>query len=220
VSADQFARLRQADWEDLESVESVTLPLLASLGSSPELLGALLEELRSDDEMLKLCEHYDALDKVVLYNDAETGVRLRLHVFLPGHFDRAHNHRWTFSSVVLRGSYRHSIFRTMEALSETTDPSALEPVLVRTESRNTPYTLHHSAIHSVVADPFTISLVLRGPAVKNRLLNLDRETGKTWWSYGAENESPTEADSHRMTAARLDEVANYLLDAGVIHNVR
>lgn len=216
MTAAQFARLRDVDWEDVASVEPATVPLLESLGSNPELLRGMLDEVRSNDDLLKLCEHYDVLDKVVLYNDAETGVRLRLHVFLPGYFDRAHNHRWTFSSLVLRGSYRHSIFRSSEGLSDAADPSALELVLLRTERANTPYTLHHSAVHSVVAEPFTISLVLRGPAVKNRLLNLDRETGKTWWSYGAQNESSEEIEKKRMTTERLDEVTAHLKKVGVI----
>jgi hypothetical protein len=60
-------------------------------------------------------------------------------------------------------------------------------------------------IHSVVAEPYTTSLVVRGPSVKDRFLVTDRRTGHAWWQYGATTEDPAESARKRMTAdqARL-----------------
>ena len=35
------------------------------------------------------------------------------------------------------------------------------------------------------AEPHTVSLIIRGPAVKDRFLVMDRKTGQSWWQYGA-----------------------------------
>ncbi|MGH3801323.1 MAG: hypothetical protein ACRDTD_14535, partial [Pseudonocardiaceae bacterium] len=39
---------------------------------------------------------------------------------------------------------------------------------VRTESTGDFYTLHHTMIHSVTTQPYTTSLIVRGPEVKDR----------------------------------------------------
>jgi hypothetical protein len=48
--------------------------------------------------------------KLVLHDDADLGVRLRLHLYRGGFFDRPHNHRWSFASRILHGGYRHRLF--------------------------------------------------------------------------------------------------------------
>jgi hypothetical protein len=64
----------------------------------------------------------------------------------------------------------------------------------------------------VVAEPFTVSLVLRGPAVKDRFLVMDRITGESWWQYGASQESTDNAEQKRMSAERLRELTGWLRD--------
>jgi len=44
-------------------------------------------------------------------------------------------------------------------------------------------------VHAVVAEPFTVSLVVRGPAVKNRFLVMDRKTGEELVAVRAAQES-------------------------------
>jgi hypothetical protein len=72
------------------------------------------------------------------------------------------------------------------------------------------YALHHAMVHAVVAEPFTVSLVIRGPAVKDRFLVMDRTTGQSWWQYGAAWESGAQAERKRMSLARLGEVTGWL----------
>jgi hypothetical protein len=61
-----------------------------------------------------------------------------------------------------------------------------------------------------VAEPYTVSLVVRGPTVKDRFLVMDRLTGKSWWQYGVAQESPEEAAKKRMSADRFREARRQL----------
>lgn len=123
--------LRSLDWEDIDAVEHATRKTLTAITEDPEAIRAALLMLPKQPELLRLCEHYDILDKIALYSD-ESGVRLRLHVFLPGYFDRPHNHRWSHASMIMRGEYRHYLFGNT-TLDETIDPDSLTALQVRQE---------------------------------------------------------------------------------------
>jgi hypothetical protein len=96
------------------------------------------------------------------------------------------------------------------------DPSILHAVHVRRESVGASYALHYSVIHAVVAEPGTVSLVVRGPAIADRFLVMDNATGRAWWQYGAARESLEDADRKRMTRSRLEELVASLNDWNVI----
>ena len=89
-----IAPLRTLDWDDIDAVEHATRKTLTQLADDQNVVRDALLALPERPELLALCEHYDILDKIVLYRDGG-GVRVRLHVFLPGYFDRPHNHRWS-----------------------------------------------------------------------------------------------------------------------------
>jgi hypothetical protein len=196
-----IADITALDWNDLAAVTATTDKLLTALDSDRQLLHGLTDTALADPHLLSLCEHYDILDKIILYDDP-TGWRLRLHVFLPGYFDRPHNHRWTYASRILHGSYTHTLYGTDETFSDQIDPTSLTPRMVRTEQPGDTYTLHHSMIHSVVAQPYTVTLIARGPAVKDRFLVTDRHTGHAWWQYGATREDPAETARKHMSPAQ------------------
>lgn len=205
--------LGSLDWEDIDAVAGAARKALAALTDDPEHLRAALLDLPERLDLLMLCEHYDILDKIVLHDDP-SGVRVRLHVFLPGYFDRPHNHRWSYASTILRGQYRHYLFGDAE-LDETIDPGSLRALMVRDEQPGSSYALHHAMVHAVVAEPYTVSLVIRGPAVKDRFLVMDRKTSKSWWQYGAGQESSSDAARKRMSATRLAEVTTKLHQWGL-----
>jgi hypothetical protein len=58
----------------------------------------------------------------------------------------------------------------------------------------------------VAAEPCTISLVVRGPTVKDRFLVMDRQTAESWWQYGAGQESAENAAKKRTSAERFREL--------------
>lgn len=205
--------LRSLDWEDIDTLEHATRKALTTITEDLGAIRAALLSLPERPELMTLCEHYDILDKIVLHSD-ESGIRLRLHVFLPGYFDRPHNHRWSYASMIMRGEYRHYLFGNT-TLDETIDPDSLTALQVRQEHVGTIYALHHTMVHAVVAAPFTVSLVLRGPAIKDRFLVMDRKTGASWWQYGANQESVTSAAEKQMSLERLANLTASLRDWGL-----
>jgi hypothetical protein len=154
--------LHSLNWDDTPAVDAATSKVLAALADDRDLLQRLAHQVPQDDHLSGLSEHYDILDKLVLHDDP-TGWRIRLHVFLPGYYDRPHNHRWTYSSRILRGSYHHTLYGLDDILDEAMDVSALQPYMVRTETAADSYTLHHRMIHAAVAEPHTVTLIVRGP---------------------------------------------------------
>jgi len=69
-------------------------------------------------------------------------------------------------------------------------------------------------IHSVTAHGEAVTLILRGPAVKDRFVVTDRATGKAWWQYGAATETPETAAAKRMTGNQLRDRITTLRAAG------
>jgi hypothetical protein len=205
--------LHSLDWEDIDAVEAATRKTMQALLDDPQPIRQALFALPERPELLKLCEHYDILDKIVLHDD-ESGVRLRLHVFLPGYFDRPHNHRWSYASTILRGQYRHYLFGDAE-LDEQVDPASLKALMVRQEHAGNAYALHHTMVHAVVAEPYTVSLVIRDSAVKDRFLVMDRKIGESWWQYGASVEPAYSAAQKRMSLERLNELTGWLRKWGL-----
>lgn len=201
------------DWDDIDAVEAKTRKVLDALTADPAAIRAVLRDIPRTPELLALAEHYDILEKIVLHDDP-AGFRVRLHVFLPGYFDRPHNHRWSYASTILRGQYRHHLFGNVE-LDEDVRPGDLDAVMVRQEQAGDAYALHHSMVHAVVAEPHTVSLVVRGPAVKDRFLVMDRQSGQSWWQYGAAKESEEEAAQKRMSLERFNELRGMFDEWGV-----
>lgn len=207
--------LQTLDWNNTEEVNDASTAVLNKLVSNPDVLRQALLTLPDCPELTVMCEHYDILDKLVLHND-ETGFRVRAHLFLPGYFDRPHTHRWSYTALIGTGGYKHVLYGTGEELNDSTDARTLQPRMVRYEQAGSSYTLHHSMIHAVTAEPYTISWVVRGPAVKDRFVVSDRVTGKSWWQYGNQQEDPAEAAAKRMSPQHLQEVVGRILNSKAI----
>lgn len=209
-----FAPLTGLDWNDLTTVTTVATGLLDRLDSDRPLLGQLATLITESSSLIGLCEHYDILDKLVLHDD-KSGWRLRLHVFLEGYFDRPHNHRWIYTSRILSGSYTHTLYGIDHGFTDKIDVASLTPRQVRVEEPGDTYTLHHSMIHSVTAHGETVTLILRGPAVKDRFVVTDRVTGKAWWQYGAATESAEAATAKRMSSDQIRDRIEALRSSGI-----
>jgi hypothetical protein len=67
-------------------------------------------------------------------------------------FENAH---WTYSSRILHVSFHYTLYSTEDQLcdSDDIDVAGLQSRMVRTESVGDFYTLHHTVIHSVTAEP-------------------------------------------------------------------
>lgn len=111
-------RLRGLEWNDTAKAETTAADLLAHLAGDRTALRAAVEDTFADPHLRGLCEHYDILDKIVLHDD-ETGFRIRLHLFGSDHYDRPHNHRWTYSARLISADRQpHRLARKNEAVGE------------------------------------------------------------------------------------------------------
>ena len=200
--------------KDFEEFSSLSIEVLNFL-QSKHVLGGLLRNVKEDPYLFSLSEHYDILDKIVIYSNQKTGFRIRVHLFANGYFDRPHNHRWSYSSHILSGGYKHTIYH-LKPSEQAPIPSDLFPTLIRREQTGDLYTLHCSQYHSVVAETDTVSLVLRGPSEQDRFRVMDNVTNEAWWQYGAEKENHVERQNKQISHEQLHGAIEKLSQLGLI----
>jgi hypothetical protein len=202
--------LRSLDWEDVDAVEHATRKALTVLSEETTHVRGALLALPERPDLLGLCEHRDTLDEIAIYHD-ESGVGVALHVFMSGYSARPHNHCWTFASTILRGGYRHSLSGNAE-LEEAIGPASRKALQVRQEHAGGAYALHHAMMHAVVAKPGTVSLVLRGPPVKDRFLVTDCDAAASWRHRGDAGPEPAGSAAQPMSVERLARLTRQLRD--------
>jgi len=204
------------DWTDLDRATAVTDALLHELAADKDTLRMLVDRAAEDDDLLAQCECHRLLDKIVLYDGLDRGFRLRLHISTSDHLDRPHDHRFSFSSLILAGSYKQVRHRIIGEVPNSVAPETqedhqavpiearVEPEFATTEQVGSFYSIHHSVIHTTIMDDDTVSLFIRGPAEKERSLITDRDTGKLWWRYGATGESPERRAQKVMDLSKFE----------------
>lgn len=184
----KFEKLSALDWEDVSEFGGYTQAMLRDIAQDKDLLTYLLHSVLDDSALLALCECNPVLSRIVVYNHEGNGIRLRFHLFSTEVEDKPHNHRWSFSSIILHGGYKHLIYAVNTEINEALHMKNLMPVLEREESAGSAYSLHHSAVHTTIVRPDTVSLILRGPVRKDRWLNVDRRSDKARWHSGKDKE--------------------------------
>ncbi|MGQ0532128.1 MAG: hypothetical protein ACT4OF_05465, partial [Caulobacteraceae bacterium] len=113
------------DWDSFEDGAKQSLALIEELAGDKSALRSLVLRVADDERLLSMCEvhqHDEVADELeipaedrrvhylVLHDALERGMRLRLLEPAVGSFNPIHDHRYSFASVLLSGSYRHSIF--------------------------------------------------------------------------------------------------------------
>lgn len=135
-------------------------------------LRQLVLDIPNNKELFSHSTHYERLDKLVLWNSDDNTMQIRLHVYADplnikicnlADISEPHNHRWNFATKILSGGYLHTIYR-MDLLD--TGKYCLAPIMVRHEGMGSSYALHHSQYHSIIEEPYTVSLIVRGPIEK------------------------------------------------------
>ncbi|MGK4585450.1 hypothetical protein [Kitasatospora sp. HPMI-4] len=224
------------DWSDFEAAGEQTREVVHRLAGDKAALRELVYGVEHRPELLAMCERHQLLDYLVLYDALDRGFRLRLHISTEDHYDRPHDHRFSFSSRIVTGGYTHTWYHLdgdlyadgpdQEALRylnrDTPDPRGhthlerLTPHLTRWESPGSCYTLHHSAIHTTFTTPDTVSLFLRGPVEKDRSVIMDKESGKLWWRFGRQDEPESRHRQKSMGLEAYLEIRERLEKLGVI----
>lgn len=216
------------DWSDLPATHATTRELLTEIAADREGLRALVEQVRDQPELMQLCERHRLLDKIVVFDGGPNGVRLRVHISTREHRDRPHDHRFSFTSRILTGRYRHTRHELVgnidsdipwhvqdDADARLVDAKAV-PRFATHQTAGSTYSLHHTEVHTTFTTPDTVSLFLRGPAEKERSLITERETGKLWWRYGADKERPDRRERKQMTNAEFDQLVGRLYKLDII----
>ena len=203
--------LGNVDWDDLGDVDRVTDAVFDEITSDPRQLEAMLHQVGEDDRLMELSQSLDKLTKITLH-DAD-GVRVRLHLFRPECIDRPHSHRSTLGVRILHGRYRHDIYGHEEDLLES--KVAIRPINTRVEVTGGGYVIDDRAVHRVASQGATISLVVRGPIVKQKAVGL-AENGALAHKYGAADESPEFKRSVGLTSDQLRSSIRHVDSVGLL----
>lgn len=209
------AELALLDWNDLKQLDERGAVLLERL-ADPGALGALVARVMQTPALLAMCERFELFEKVVLHRCVQPDVRLRLHVFGDRFVEAAHNHRSAFVARLINGSYQHLLYGEADRLDDAR-AHAFKPILAARLRSGEGYSLGASAVHSTMAEPGTVSLVIRGPAVAGTFRILDLKNGQPRTRAGAASAAgPQEEGEAPLGLERLCEIGRMLVDAGLI----
>jgi len=210
--------LEKLDWENIEEVYKRSREALRYIFDDRRILSQLISSMLKNKELLSLAEHYDFFDKLVLYVDKKDRFRLRLHIFSGeiSNKERPHCHRWTYSSVILNVGYQHFIYGAENEIINK-DISEIKPVIIKEEKVGSIYAIKHNIFHSIAAKENTISFIIRGPAVKERFLIVDKKVNKKWWEYGRESETIEEIKSKSVNQDKINGIIAKLNKARVLN---
>lgn len=186
-------------------------------------LHQLLLDAPKNKELFSDSTHYERVDKLVLWNSEDKAMQIRLHVYAnqpcsgkaPNLADisEAHNHRWSFSTRILSGGYFHTIYR-MDVLE--TGKHHLVPIMVRHEGVGSCYALHHSQYHSIIEEPNTVSLIVRGPLEKASFQVVTENEGEIQPKDSLILQTPEEKKQKTMTLEDYQKVLDHLLFLKII----
>ncbi|MFI1760705.1 hypothetical protein ACH41H_01325 [Streptomyces sp. NPDC020800] len=188
----------------------------------PDRLAALLRSARTDPRLLGLSEVRPWGNRMVLHEDPASGARLRLQHWAGGDKDphgRPHNHRWAFASTILHGSYVHRLYGDVADVERRLAGGGgpARPLLERTESAGSLYVLSPQAVHSATAAAGTVSLLLRGPAVGEYAVRLNRDlTAFAERKGGVASEGRGERPERPFGTADADALGTLLSTLGLL----
>ncbi|MDP9151244.1 MAG: hypothetical protein M3O36_15060 [Myxococcota bacterium] len=223
------------DWSDFNRASVESRDLARRIGADKSALRRLVFGIERNPELLAKCERHHLLDYFVLHDALDRGFRVRLHMSTENHLERPHDHRFSFSSYIVRGHYEHTLHLiTPDPYADQTDRAAefisiqnpdptehvhlgqIQTLSTRIESAGSSYSLHHSAVHTTVTAPGTVSVFVRGPAEKASSLIFDVDTESYWWRFGQEQESPERRKQKQMSVDDYLRLRERLVAMGTI----
>lgn len=164
-----FEEVGVIDWNDVAGASRLTQTLIRRFAEDKPLFRKVLHAVIEDPHLWSQCEEEVVEDKIVLWDDEEKGLRIRLRISTAPQQRLAHCHRFSFTNLVLRGSYLHWGYTLDGEFTEATDPNDFKTVLLHEDRAGDCFTIFHEALHSTpFTQPGTVSLVLRGNPVKER----------------------------------------------------
>jgi hypothetical protein len=223
------------DWGSFDATGRQSRDVVQEIASNPAALRQLILAVGRDEHLLPLCEKVRDFKYLVLHDALDRGFRLRLHRFSEGQEDQPHNHRYSFSSVILSGSYTHTLYEVVDDAASppwtlhqppgTHDggplPSfpmtRLSPLMTQTQDQGSAYTLHHTTFHATgLPAQNAYSLFLRGPAEKPSAVFLDPAKRAYRWKFGRTKERPELLTARSFTQDDYRQFVEELEADGVI----
>ncbi|MBT0770053.1 hypothetical protein KIH74_14030 [Kineosporia sp. J2-2] len=208
--------LPAVDWSDIEGAADTTRRIALRLGGDRALLRALVDRVPTTPDLRAKCECHALDDKIVIWDDQDKGLRIRLRLANTSQYERVHNHRYSFTAYLLYGRYYHTMYATDQPLDETADVTRFWPRTVREEETGAIITLHHEQLHTTLTDPETVSLMIQSPAQKARAFMIRREDGHVWWRLGAAEEDEARRREVQMPDERFAHWRGRLTALGVL----
>ena len=218
---------------------SICIKVAKRIAADRHSLKELVERAAQDEHLRGLAEKHSELNYIVLYDALDRGLRVRLHRFTESMEDIPHNHRFNFSSAILKGSYVHTIYETTppkedgdDSVTWTLDqpegshPGAelqdqkelsLRTLISGVQIAGSSYSMYHNTIHKVaMPDENAFSLFIRGPAMQECSLQFVTESNTFRWKFGRGQESETVVSSRVMSEEEYDDFVDVLNDEDII----
>ncbi len=194
--------LPRLNWMDLDETNRICTDILQKM-SDRAVLRSLVERTENDPELFALCETHALDDKIVLHNDLPNGYRIRLRLANDEQYERAHNHRFSFTTLILHGTYYQRWYEVNGPVGDQTTLADVKPVCIREEPQGSIFTIDHDTIHSTLTSKDTISLVICGPAMKDKAFIIRMDSGEVWYKVGKSLETEERKKEVLMTRERF-----------------
>ena len=135
---------------------------------------------------------------------------MRISLFNHKYANRIHYHRWNYTASVLTGSYTQYMYGTCNE-DDITVLAPYDPIFIEKYRPNNIYSLEHTVVHSVKAEPDTISVCIRGKAFGDKFQTVDPKTNTSWWQYGSQLEAREERVMKSVSLDYLRMKVNHLI---------
>lgn len=220
------------DWSDGRRAFRDADELLSRIAANKESLLEYVENIRHNADLLGKCEEDEFRIKIMLHDALVLGFRVRLHVWKNDFADTPHQHRFPYCAQLLRGSYDHYIYssggqdlaypdcdigyeqfisESDERLKGRIDTRKFQPLLAFTAvPEKTYYQSEHVEMSSTVIRQNTVSLFVRGPALRDSSFQWHRDRSKVVWRGGVERSPREYSESVRLSAAGLERAISAL----------
>jgi hypothetical protein len=212
-------RLPPIRWSNFREASKITRDLLLEIAFDKETLRVLTDRIETQPALLEQCERHELLERLDLYDARDRGFQIRFNFTTPTQSVRPHDHRYSFSTYILRGGYRHLWFdprqEIYEAQRETIARQYLDkqhadqdtsvtiekmtPLFASYDTVGAHYSIHHSTVHATITTPDSLSIIIKGPGEKDRSIIADRGMSKIWWRFGRAMEPEERIARKKMT---------------------
>ncbi|WP_255800968.1 hypothetical protein [Mycobacteroides abscessus] len=216
VISERMRALPTVDWTTVETAYPDVVRALDMLSDDPNLLTNLVRNAWSDPALRKKCEIHSLDDKIVLWDEPDKGLRIRLRLAHTQQYERVHNHRFSFAARILSGSYFQNLYDTVGPLDGSARVEDFTVVSSRIEPVGSTICIDHSQLHTTLTPPRTVSLMIQSPPKKRRSFIIRLSDGDVWWRLGEADETERRRQEVVMDDCTFWKWMRTLEDLGVI----